>query len=611
MIFRQSPYTRQELKALKTLESYRYHEAGFVLELKHWFNTVNLFYLFRSRVKHGQKQNDTPLKVWVAVKPDGEILFGHCVCMAGLGEVCSHFGATLYHLVAIVKAIQETTCTGRPCSWVIPAMNKDIPYEEAAKIQFKKQVNPPYKPKHTEPPSQADKNAFYSALHGTGVKSAVLSLVPAYAAEYVPKSTTLPKSLQSLYKQEHESLNVEELETLCKETFTSMNISRANADKIAELTKQQSKTKLWYYQRAGRITASKAKACFATSCEKPSMSLIKSVCYPNLYKFTSKKTEWGCCHEKNANSFYKNVFSKNHANLSVTATGFHISHTHPFIGASPDGLTKCNCCGEGLLEIKCPFSCTTGKQLQEMDYLKTVNGRRVLDRNHNYYYQVQLQMFVLERKFCDFVCWSKQNVDPTKPEVKVEVIYVERIMYDKPFVDKFIEKTTGLYINVILPELLCKKFTRALPLSEVNVNGQSSNTLSCSICYCGNEDLDSPILTCASDKCPIKRYHMSCLKLQRKPPGANKGEWLCNDCKKQNKKQGTTKVDENSGTTLTTCTICICGNTQSDSPVLTCGSDKCPIKQFHMSCLKLDRKPSGKSNWLCPDCKKKSRKRTL
>jgi len=28
----------------------------------------------------------------------------------------------------------------------------------------------------------------------------------------------------------------------------------------------------------------------------------------------------------------------------------------PFIGACPDGIVECNCCGKGVLEIKCPYS---------------------------------------------------------------------------------------------------------------------------------------------------------------------------------------------------------------------------------------------------------------
>lgn len=40
----------------------------------------------------------TPLKCWVAVDKDGVVLCGHCLCMAGLGEVCSHVAAVLFLL---------------------------------------------------------------------------------------------------------------------------------------------------------------------------------------------------------------------------------------------------------------------------------------------------------------------------------------------------------------------------------------------------------------------------------------------------------------------------------------------------------------------------------
>ena len=32
-----------------------------------------------------------------------------------------------------------------------------------------------------------------------------------------------------------------------------------------------------------------------------------------------------------------------------------ISNEYPFIGASPDSVVECNCCGKGTVEIKCPY----------------------------------------------------------------------------------------------------------------------------------------------------------------------------------------------------------------------------------------------------------------
>ena len=50
-----------------------------------------------AQVKHSQALSVIPLKVWVALKLDGEIMSAHCTCMAGIGEVCSHTAAVLFY----------------------------------------------------------------------------------------------------------------------------------------------------------------------------------------------------------------------------------------------------------------------------------------------------------------------------------------------------------------------------------------------------------------------------------------------------------------------------------------------------------------------------------
>ena len=80
-------------------------------------------------------------------------------------------------------------------------------------------------------------------------------------------------------------------------------------------------------------------------------------------------------------------------------------HVQAFLGASPDALIECNCCGQGCVEVKCSL-CAQERSLEEaadavasfcLDVLPT--GKR----NHPYYFQVQLQMFASKRGYCDFV----------------------------------------------------------------------------------------------------------------------------------------------------------------------------------------------------------------
>ena len=46
-----------------------------------------------------------------------------------------------------------------------------------------------------------------------------------------------------------------------------------------------------------------------------------------------------------------------HIAFDINNSGLIIDPIYTFMGASPDGLVCCTCCGHGVLEVKCPFSC--------------------------------------------------------------------------------------------------------------------------------------------------------------------------------------------------------------------------------------------------------------
>lgn len=52
--------------------------------------------------------NEKDLQCWIAIDKENIVLTGHCTCMAGLGEVCSHTTALLF-LVADRKEIAKPT----------------------------------------------------------------------------------------------------------------------------------------------------------------------------------------------------------------------------------------------------------------------------------------------------------------------------------------------------------------------------------------------------------------------------------------------------------------------------------------------------------------------
>ncbi|CAI5668225.1 unnamed protein product [Oreochromis niloticus] len=131
-------------------------------------------------------------------------------------------------------------------------------------------------------------------------------------------------------------------------------------------------------------------AVFATTVEKPAITVVNRVCY-SVNSVYNVQTTWGLEHEQDARHAYTQTMSACHKNLQVRMCGFLVNTAFPEVGASPDGLTTCECCGKGCLEIKCPFkyrSNSTQKALDAHDKdfrLKlTANGLK-LKKTHHFY----------------------------------------------------------------------------------------------------------------------------------------------------------------------------------------------------------------------------------
>ena len=88
-----SIYTKKSLKAYKSLASYKYVLNGLVFDIQvKRMNNGN--YLIRASMF-----TKTPSNYWICVKADGEILYAHCSCLSGLGEVCSCVEAIMFNLL--------------------------------------------------------------------------------------------------------------------------------------------------------------------------------------------------------------------------------------------------------------------------------------------------------------------------------------------------------------------------------------------------------------------------------------------------------------------------------------------------------------------------------
>ena len=133
--------------------------------------------------------------------------------------------------------------------------------------------------------------------------------------------------------------------------------------------------------------------------------------------------------------------------------------THnPWLAATPDGIVvdpSEKTSQQGLLEIKNPHSkrnmtlkeaCISGATF----CLKEDNKENVttysLKRKHDYFFQVQCQMFCVDKEWCDIVVRMEKDM------------HIERFYRDKEWWDHQLPKMKAFYSNALLPELACLRF---------------------------------------------------------------------------------------------------------------------------------------------------------
>ena len=109
-----------------------------------------------------------------------------------------------------------------------------------------------------------------------------MSLLPNYNETYIPayESSILPKPLTELHNPEAMKMTYLDLLNNCEQTYQSVGFSFDQAVLVEEQTRGQAKSRIWFDQRAGRITAFRLREAVHTNYLKPSLSLIKSICDP-------------------------------------------------------------------------------------------------------------------------------------------------------------------------------------------------------------------------------------------------------------------------------------------------------------------------------------------
>jgi len=124
---------------------------------------------------------------------------------------------------------------------------------------------------------------------------------------------------------------------------------------LKQLTRRQAQCKLWKVHREGRISASNFKAVARTNPCMPAESLVKHICYPQAYAFSTESTKYVSCYKIPWRHIEQIKALPLHDNLKVQDAEIFISLERPYVGTTPDAIVNCDCCRQGVVEVKCRY----------------------------------------------------------------------------------------------------------------------------------------------------------------------------------------------------------------------------------------------------------------
>ncbi|XP_071057057.1 uncharacterized protein [Onthophagus taurus] len=199
-----------------------------------------------------------------------------------------------------------------------------------------------------------------------------------------------------------EEISQDELIRRREVVFRLLNKTRDKARIIEEETRGQHTNPNWKQHRLFRITASNFGLVCKRRVSTSPKNLLK-ILLENSFR-GNKATRYGCQYENTALKEFEAI-----TGFHVDTCGLYVGQGEFFfLGASPDGIIHSR---NVILEIKCPYnlrdmSVEDGVQAKKIDMLELRNGQLKLKTLHKYYYQIQGQLHVTEKKKCYFIVWS-------------------------------------------------------------------------------------------------------------------------------------------------------------------------------------------------------------
>ena len=428
LAFHPSELSSKDLSDYKTSKGYNYYEEGWLKPLSiHKISDDSPLCLLKTTCRPSQKLSDVPHKLWVCLeKATGRIMAAHCSCMAGMGQTCNHVAAALFRIEAAVRmGLSNPASTSKPCEWlpnakdVKPVKVKDLKLVRGnfgRRGQTLKKLNS--SPKKNYKPIINFESSLTLADVTTALRSVCEEkdsiIFTSELKEDKLANANMTGNLLSTFDDVLASIKN------LNEFISKLEYFADHKEEIEKETRGQSDNAFWFSARKHCITASKAHDVMSRMVtykrnfeEIDFISVMDKVSGRTHLNVDLPAIKYGRAMEAEAVAAFFSIYSKEHKNAKILDCGLFLCKDVPFVGASPDRIIVCDCCGESCLEVKCPFSISHTSPTDpnvHLPYLMLNEDSTVmLNRKHKYFTQCQVQMAATEMTRTYFFVWTSHG----------------------------------------------------------------------------------------------------------------------------------------------------------------------------------------------------------
>lgn len=244
----------------------------------------------------------------------------------------------------------------------------------------------------------------------------------------------------------------------CENVKRKLFLTHDEAADVEKNTRGQSTDSLWHDNRNQRITSSKCYRCAALKDSTSPTKAIQEVLGYKEFRPTKEMKE-GLSKEPEIIEEYLTTMKEwGYEGIEVNTSGLIVSVSHGFLASSPDGLVHdpSHDPAKGMLEMKY-IQMKEDETLNDALTRKRIcvcdNGELKLNRKHQYFYQMQHQMFVSGRSWDDFVVNGSLSTD----------LFIQRVEFDASFWATVFPKLELFFQRHMLAELAFRRIKYGLP----------------------------------------------------------------------------------------------------------------------------------------------------